>query len=99
MNKIKSKKIKNFLSLILITIGALIASFALETFLIPNTILDGGITGISIIISKITPLPISILIIILNIPFLYIGYKNMGKNFLFKAIYSMIIFAIGLILF
>lgn len=99
MNKIKSKKIKTTLSFILITLGALLASFALETFLIPNTILDGGITGISIIISKITPLPISFLIIILNIPFLYIGYKNMGKNFLIKAIYSMIIFSIGLLLF
>lgn len=99
MNKIKSKNMKNVLSLIMITIGALLASFSLETLLIPNTILDGGITGISIILSKITSLPISILIIIINIPFLYIGYKNMGKNFLMKAIYSMLIFSIGLLFF
>lgn len=99
MNKIKSKKTKNILSLIMITIGALLASFSLETLLIPNTILDGGITGISIILSKITSLPISILIIIINIPFLYIGFKNIGKNFLIKAIYSMLIFSIGLLFF
>lgn len=99
MDKIKSKKMKNILSLIMITIGALLASFSLETLLIPNTILDGGITGISIILSKITSLPISMLIIIINIPFLYIGYRNMGKNFLMKAIYSMLIFSIGLLYF
>lgn len=99
MSKIKNKNLKNILSLIMITLGALIASFALENFLIPNTILDGGITGISIILSKITPLPLSSLIIMINIPFLYLGYKNMGKNFLFKAIYSMGIFSIGLVFF
>lgn len=99
MDKIKNKSMKNILSLIMITIGALLASFSLETLLIPNTILDGGITGISIILSKITSLPISVLIIIINIPFLYIGYKNMGKNFLIKAIYSMSIFSMGLLFF
>ena len=99
MSKIKNKNLKNILSLIMITLGALIASFALENFLIPNTILDGGITGISIILSKITPLPLSSLIIMINIPFLYLGYKNMGKNFLFKAIYSMGIFSLGLTFF
>ena len=96
MSKIKNKNIKTFLSLLMITIGALIASFSLETLLIPNTILDGGITGISIILTKLTAIPMSILIILLNIPFLYIGYKNMGKNFLLKAIYSMIVYSLGL---
>ena len=49
---------------------------------------DGGITGISIIISKLTKIPLSMLIIILNIPFIYIGYKNIGKGFLIRTIYS-----------
>ena len=96
MEKIKNRNLKNFLDFLLMSIGALLASFALECFLIPNTILDGGVTGISIIISKITSLPLSILIIILNIPLIYVGYKNMGKNFLIKAIYSMIIYSFGL---
>ncbi len=96
MSKIKNKNIKQILSFFMITIGAIIASFALECFLIPNTILDGGITGISIILSKVSIFPMSILIIILNIPFMYVGYKNMGKNFLIKAIYSMIIYSISL---
>ena len=53
MKKIKNKNIRTFIDYIIITLGILIASYALETILIPNTILDGGITGISIIISKI----------------------------------------------
>ncbi len=96
MEKIKNKNLRTVFSFILMTIGAVLASVALECFLIPNTILDGGITGISIILSKITPIPISILIIVLNIPLIYIGYKHMGKNFLIKAIYCMIIYSITL---
>ena len=96
MEKIKNKNLRTVISFILMTIGAVLASVALECFLIPNTILDGGITGISIILSKITPIPISILIIVLNIPLIYIGYKHMGKNFLIKAIYCMIIYSITL---
>ena len=93
MKKIKNKNIRTVIDYVIITLGILIASYALETILIPNTILDGGITGISIIISKITPLAISNLIFVLNIPFIIIGYKNMGKNFLIKAIYSMVIYS------
>ena len=99
MRKTKAKIFNEVVSYFLITIGIIIASYALETILIPNTILDGGITGISIIISKLTPLAISQLIFVLNIPFLIIGYKNIGKNFLIKAIYSLLLYSILLSLF
>lgn len=99
MNKVKSKKIKVFLNYVLLTIGCIISAYALEAFLIPNTILDGGITGISIIISKLSSIPMSILVLLLNIPFVYIGYKNIGKNFLFRTIYSMAVFSVCLSLF
>ncbi len=93
MSLIKSKKYQNIVTYIMLTVGVVIAAYALETILIPNNILDGGITGISIIISKLTKLPVSIFILLLNIPFIYIGYKNMGKNFLIRVIYSMTLFA------
>lgn len=99
MSKIKSKKIKLFLYYILLTLGCTVAAYALEAFLIPNNILDGGITGISIIISKLSGLPLSILVLIINIPFVYLGYKNIGKNFLIRTIYSMIVFSMCLSLF
>ena len=92
----QNKRNFKLLSLILLTLGTLIAALALECFLIPNTILDGGITGISIIISKLSKIPLSILVILLNIPFIYVGYKNLGKNFLFRTIYSMLCFSIFL---
>lgn len=91
--KIKNKWVKQLLSYIYVTIGAMVAAFSLEGFLVPNNILDGGITGVSIMISKLSNFPLSIIIPILNIPFLYIGYKNLGKRFLCKATYSMIVFS------
>ena len=99
MLKVNTQSTKKFLSYVMLTFGAILAAFALETFLIPNTILDGGVTGISIIISKVSFLPVSLLVLILNIPFLYIGYKNMGYHFLIRAIYSMIIFSLFLSIF
>ena len=53
MSNIKKKTSKNIITIISLTIGSLIAAAALELFLIPNTILDGGVTGISIIIYKL----------------------------------------------
>lgn len=96
MSKISNSNTRKILNIIMLTIGSIIAAAALECFLIPNTILDGGITGISIIIYKLFKIPLSILVIVLNIPFLIIGYKNLGKNFLFRAIYSMLCFSLFL---
>lgn len=84
------------MSYVLLTIGAIISALALECFLIPNTILDGGITGISIILFKLFAIPVSLLVLILNIPFVFVGYKNLGKHFLYRTIYSMIIFSLFL---
>ena len=96
MSKIKNKTTRNLVSYVLLTIGAIISALALECFLIPNTILDGGITGISIILFKLFAIPVSLLVLILNIPFVFVGYKNLGKHFLHRTIYSMIIFSLFL---
>lgn len=89
----------HLISFIGITIGAMLSAFSIQTFLSPNMILDGGVIGISMIVSKITSLPLSIFTIILNIPFLLIGYKNLGKKFLIKAAYAMLIFSCFLTMF
>ena len=96
MVKIKNNYIKTILSYLLIMLGVILASYSLDTFLIPNNILDGGVTGISIIVSKVFSIPISILVILINIPFVYIGYRNLGKRFLVRTIFSMLIFSISL---
>ena len=96
MSKIKNQTTRNIVNMIALTIGTIIAAAALECFLIPNTILDGGITGISIIIYKLFNIPLSLLVIILNIPFIYIGYRNLGSRFLGRTVYSMACFSLFL---
>ena len=79
--------------LFFITVGAVIAAFALEEFLVPFTILDGGVVGISMIISQLSGFPLGILTIVLNVPFMIIGYRRLGVRFLVKAIYAMAVFS------
>lgn len=93
---VKNKFIKIIFSFIIMTSGAVLAACALETFLIPNTILDGGVTGLSIIINKLSGFSLSLLVLFLNIPFVYVGFKNLGKSFLFRAVYCMVLFSISL---
>ena len=79
--------------LFMITLGAVIAAFALEEFLVPFTILDGGVVGISMIISQLSGVPLGVLTIALNIPFMIVGFRRLGMRFLIKAIYAMVIFS------
>jgi uncharacterized membrane-anchored protein YitT (DUF2179 family) len=64
-----------------IMLGAIIVAFALETFLINNSIIDGGITGISIMSSYLSGVPLGVFLFVLNLPFLLLGYKTIGKTF------------------
>ncbi len=79
-----------------ISLGAVIAAFAIEEFLVPCTILDGGVVGIGIIVNHLTGLPLGVFTVGLNIPFLIIGSRKMGKLFIVKAAYAMLIFSIFL---
>ncbi len=71
----------------LIVVGAAIAGYALEAVLIPNAIIDGGITGVSIMGNDLFNIPLGVLLFALNLPFIYLGYKQVGKSF---ALYSII---------
>jgi uncharacterized membrane-anchored protein YitT (DUF2179 family) len=73
-----------------IFIGAIIASIGLELFLIPNHVIDGGVVGLSIMANTITSQPFSIFLILLNLPFLYLGYKQIGKKFAIATIIAII---------
>ncbi|WP_019532672.1 YitT family protein [Paenibacillus ginsengihumi] len=73
---------------IFITLGAVLMAVALELFLVPNQVIDGGITGISIVLSAITPVPLGLFIFLINIPFLLVGYKQIGKTFAFSTLYG-----------
>lgn len=80
---------------ILITIGALLMAVALELFLVPNQLLDGGIVGISIIVSHLTGLPLGFFIFLLNLPFFFLGYKQIGKSFAFSTAYAIIVLSLA----
>ena len=75
---------------ILLFIGSIIAAIGLEIFLVPNNIIDGGIVGISIMVSHITGLPLSLFLVVLNIPFLYLGYAQIGKTFAISTLFSIL---------
>jgi uncharacterized membrane-anchored protein YitT (DUF2179 family) len=83
----------------MLTIGAIIAAFAIEEFLVPCTILDGGVIGIGIIINNLTGVSLSILTIVFNLPFLLIGSRRLGHMFILKSGYAMVIFSIFLEIF
>lgn len=100
MSKIKKSSLfLKLMEFLFITLGAIIAAYALEGLLVPNSILDGGVTGISIIFNILFSWKLSLCIFIINIPFIYIGFKNMGLKFLIKAVYSILIFSLLLELF
>lgn len=87
----KKRVLKEVAKLVTITIGAIIAAFGLDLFLVPNAILDGGVIGLSIIAAELTNVSMSVFLIILNLPFLYIGYRRMGLKFTLRTLYGVII--------
>ncbi|MCM3716318.1 YitT family protein [Alkalihalobacillus oceani] len=80
-------KLPKILRGVMIIIGAFITAYGLEAVLIPNSVSDGGVTGVSIVGSQLSGAPLGMLIAVLNTPFVFLGYKQMGKSF---AIYSVI---------
>lgn len=80
-------------------LGCILVSIGLQVFLIPNNIIDGGITGISIVLSYITQIPLGVFIFILNTPFFIIGYKQIGKTFALSTLFSVVTLSIGVTIF
>ena len=78
--------------------GSILASIGLEIFLIPNNIIDGGMTGISIMASHLTNVQLGIFIFIFNLPFFILGYRQIGKTFALSTIFSVICLSIGVTL-
>lgn len=85
--------------LLLILFGASLAALAIERFLVPNQIIDGGIIGISLILDYVLPekwsfLNFATLVVLLNAPFMYYGYKQIGKTFMFSSIFGIVCLAV-----
>jgi uncharacterized membrane-anchored protein YitT (DUF2179 family) len=88
----KTKLLKRIIGIFL---GALLVSIGLEIFLVPNNIIDGGIVGISIILSHVIGWPLGVFLFVLNIPFLLLGYKQIGKTFAISTLLGVTIMSTG----
>ena len=74
--------------MIFLSIGAFIAGFAIEGFLVPNQMIDGGVVGVSMILSHLSKYNLGLLIVILNIPFVCLALTKMGKRFVLQTFYA-----------
>jgi uncharacterized membrane-anchored protein YitT (DUF2179 family) len=79
-----------------ICFGVLSAAFGLKSFLLPNNFLDGGAVGISLLANHITGYDLSYLIVIINVPFILIGYTQVSKSFAIKTLVAIIVLAIAI---
>ena len=87
---------KALLSYIILAIGVLIMAMSLEYFLGPNTIAPGGVTGLSVVINKLSGIPIYITNLAINVPLFILGVKTLGKSTAIKTIYSTILLSLFL---
>ena len=79
-----------------ISLGVSSASFGLKSFLLPNGFLDGGVVGISLLTNVLTDIPLPYLLILINLPFMIIGYTQISKTFAIKTLVAIIILALCL---
>jgi len=81
--------------IVMLTIGAVLMAVALEIFLVPNDVIDGGITGISIILHELTGVPLGLYLFFINLPFLFLGYKQIGKTFTLSTLYAVSVMSLS----
>ncbi|PWS29799.1 YitT family protein [Pedobacter paludis] len=97
MNHIKNRNTRFIKELLLIIAGVTSACFGLKSFLMPSHFIDGGVTGISLLISTLTGFKLSYLIVIINIPFVILGYRQIGKGFAIKTAVAIAALSVALI--
>lgn len=90
MDMMKKRFLQYFKEFVLITAGFLLAGFGLKGFLLPNSFIDGGVTGISLLVAEVTGITLSILLIVINLPFIILGYKQISPQFAVKSIFAIV---------
>lgn len=81
--------------LVFLVVGAILVAFALELFFVPNNIIDGGVVGLSLMGAYLTDLPLGIFLFLFNLPFLFLGYKQIGKTFALSTTIAVIVLAVS----
>ena len=85
--------------LLYISLGVLAASIGLESFLLPNLFIDGGATGIALLVAELSNCPLSIPLILINVPFIWLGWRVINPTFAIKASLAIVALALSLALF
>lgn len=81
-----------------IAIGAFLAAFAIQVFLIPNSLIDGGTVGLAMICGQLTDKKyIPIFLVLINLPFVYLAYKSIGRTFVIHMVYAVLVFALAMV--
>jgi len=93
---------KSFLSQIFIylfiALGAFLAAFAIQVFLIPNSLIDGGTVGLAMICGQLTDKSlIPFFLVLINLPFVFLAYKSIGKTFVIHMVYAVLAFALSMV--
>ncbi len=96
-DSIEWKNVLNLKNFLQIALGAGLAVLAMKGFMIPNRFMDGGVTGISILLHEMFHINISLLVIVLNAFFIYLGYKKIGKTFALQTTIAVILLSLGLL--
>ena len=78
----------------MVTLGILLDAIALELFLVPNSVLDGGLTGISLMIQYKTGWPLGLIVSVFNLSFIFLGWKQVGKRFAVAYTYALAVFTL-----
>lgn len=94
----RNQTTKHLSDVFLMLLGVLSAGFGLKGFLIENGFIDGGVMGISLLTNSQTDVSLSVLIIVFNLPFLFLGYKQISKTFSLKSILAITALAIAIAL-
>ncbi len=99
MPQVTAKKRMTFAQLLrkgfFLTLGAFIAGFAIECFLVPNKIIDGGVVGISMMINYLTGLNLGLLLVAINLPFIFLAFTKMGKYFVLQTFFAVAMLSVA----
>ena len=85
------RELKNFT---FILAGVLSAGLGLKGFLLPSGFIDGGVTGVSLLLARLTSLPLSVWLPLINVPFIAVGYRHLGAAFAVRSSLAIVVLAL-----
>lgn len=94
---LEKRQRRELLNLVLIVLGSLSAAFGLEGFLMSSNFIDGGVTGVSMLLAEVTGQPLSLLLPLINLPFIVLGFRQIGWPFAVRSAFGIGLLALLLL--